>query len=184
MQLMEYPAGETIVVGNIGEWGTRCCDMAERLGAKVGRRLVGSLWVAGWCGQAGGAVAAACIDYLPTTGVKLSPLTLEWVGGAQRSGLQGPAGRLAEGAVWASVVFTKGKSSLFPLNDLLNIQVVDLKGEPGTSLSYGAIKEAVEAHKPAVLFLCQVANLPNLPLKSSRGLTRKALAVHTRGALP
>lgn len=34
--------------------------------------------------------------------------------------------------------------------------MVDLKAEPGTSLSFEAIKEAVEAHKPAVLFLVQV----------------------------
>ena len=35
-------------------------------------------------------------------------------------------------------------------------QVVDLRAEPGTSLSYEAIKASVEQHKPAVLFLCQV----------------------------
>lgn len=29
------PAGETVVVGNIGIWGSRVCDMAERFGAKV-----------------------------------------------------------------------------------------------------------------------------------------------------
>lgn len=52
-------------------------------------------------------------------------------------------------------------TSFFPLPSLpppspgSHLQVVDLKSEPGTSLSYDAIKEALEAHKPAVLFLCQ-----------------------------
>lgn len=59
--------GETIVVGNIGIWGQRVCDMAERFGGKV----------------------------------------------------------------------------------------VNLESEAGTSLSYDTLKQAVETHKPAVLFLCQ-----------------------------
>eukprot|EP00887_Chlorella_sp_A99_P003976 scaffold11.g3976.t1 len=37
----------------------------------------------------------------------------------------------------------------------LGAEVVEIKAEPGTSFSYEALKAAVEAHKPAVLFLCQ-----------------------------
>lgn len=52
--------GETIVVGNIGIWGTRVCDMAERFGAKVRAAKGGD---GGFCwgvgGRMGGGVEGA-----------------------------------------------------------------------------------------------------------------------------
>ncbi|GAB4822529.1 hypothetical protein N2152v2_009575 [Parachlorella kessleri] len=39
--------------------------------------------------------------------------------------------------------------------DRFGAKVVEIKAELGSTLKYDAIKEAVETHKPAVLFLCQ-----------------------------
>ena len=41
-------------------------------------------------------------------------------------------------------------------------QVVEIKAELGSTLKYDTIKEAVETHKPAVLFLCQVGRMSGL----------------------
>lgn len=42
-------------------------------------------------------------------------------------------------------------------------KVVNLEVAAGTTLPYDMLKEAVEKHKPAVLFLCQVTSHLELP---------------------
>ncbi len=43
-------------------------------------------------------------------------------------------------------------------------QVVSANAEPGSSVSFAVLKEAVETHKPDVLFLVQVGRPVLLPL--------------------
>ncbi len=56
-------------------------------------------------------------------------------------------------------------------------QVVDLQAEAGTSLKFEAIKEAVETHKPAVLFLCQVHAAAPWPLREAVGCFVEAVGL-------
>ena len=45
-------------------------------------------------------------------------------------------------------------------------KVVNLEQEAGKSFSYEQLKEAVEKHQPAVLFLCQVGTPKPMPSKT------------------
>lgn len=46
-------------------------------------------------------------------------------------------------------------------------KVVNLEQEAGKSFSYDQLKKAVEKHKPAVLFLCQVRTPKPMPSETA-----------------
>lgn len=84
-----------------------------------------------------------------------SPYTL-CVSGTGHAGMEAAIANLVEPGETV-VVGNKGiwGSRVCDMADRFGAKVIDLKKEAGKTFSYDELKQAVETHKPAVLFLCQ-----------------------------
>ena len=128
--------GETIVVGNNGIWGARVVDMAGRFG---GAQLSGALR-----SSPGQNVVLPHRTRLPVR-MHAPPTRCKRLVWSCTPGMRPP---------WRSFLAPPAAAN-----------VVNLEKPVGHAYKFEELKAAVEQHKPAVLFLCQVRG-PSLPAQA------------------